>query len=540
MTSAGSTSLGGVPRLHLTPECRARFEATSDDLVQRALTAYQEFHRSNPRVPARDDSSKSSSSKVAGGKAHRWKLVKRRKSLSLYRQRDTGTRGPHEERPFLCSGVVPGTVEDMVSGAYADETEAMRIATSIVIKNTCLDARVVHVFDRNAVTSSVVFSGIKWMALKTPTSASLIHDRDLLYYNRLGRIVDCHGRYFVYHVMDSIELDEVPADRQHNLKRGTVSLCYLFRQVQEELVGCFVIGSSSMGGTLPRSVGDLLTAERMLSVGNFLLVARAKAYSARAAQNAERLPSTSNSCDVCMKKPNLLSGSLKLCLGCRRNTCRKCHEWCTVFRLDLHSQKPGKERFCTQCISDVTRLTMSSFYICSLNESTSNGSHDHQQQHLHCGGGSHYPTSTSVSMSTSSAKQRNSPLTSSQSQGYSEIDSDAWIPAPADLPENLDGLANFVERASLANEIDMQWNQDELDYYSDVLRESGHFTCSQVLERSASSTNRRVPSSSKNLHMSTSLPVLGQDKFNRRVSRSCLADENLVPLQKCFSVDELD
>uniref|UniRef100_M4BTV8 FYVE-type domain-containing protein n=1 Tax=Hyaloperonospora arabidopsidis (strain Emoy2) TaxID=559515 RepID=M4BTV8_HYAAE len=541
MTSAGSTSLGGVPRIHFTPERRARFEATSDDLVERALTVYQEFHRSKPRTTARNSSNSSSSS--IDCMAKRWKLVKRKKSLNIYRERDKGTRGTHEGRTYLCSGVMPGTVEDMVSGAYADETEDMRIATSIVTTNMCLDARVVHVFDRNPVTSSVVFSGIKWMALKMPTSSSLIHDRDLLYYNRLGRIVDCHGRYFVYCVMDSIELDEVPADCQHNLKRGTVSLCHLFRQVQEELVGCFVIGSSSMGGTLPRSVGELITAERMLCVGNFLLVARAKAYSARAAQNAERLPSTSNSCDVCMKKPNLLSGSFKLCLGCRRNTCRKCHEWCTVFRLDLRSQKPGKERFCTQCISDVTRLTMSTFYICSLNESTSNNGSQYQhqqQQQLNCGGGSHYPTSTSVSMSTSSAKQRNSPLTSSQSQGYSEIDSDAWIPAPADLTENLDGLANFVERASLANEMDMQWNQDELDYYSDVLRESGHFTCSQVLERSASSTNRRVPSSSKNLHMSTSLPVLGQDKFNRRVSRSCLADENLVPLQKCFSVDELD
>ncbi|CAI5724148.1 unnamed protein product [Hyaloperonospora brassicae] len=518
---------GGVPRVCFTKERRRRFEATSDDLVERALRVYQEFHQSRPRgAPASADE-----------RASHWKLVKRKKSLNLYRQRATGLPAKYDERTFLCSGVMPGTVEDMVSGAYADETENMRIATSIMTKNMCLDARVVHVFERDPVSSSVVFSGIKWVALKTPSSASLIHDRDVLFYNRLGRIVDGHGRYFVYCVVDSVELDEVPADSQPHLKRGTISLCYLFRQVQEELVGCFVLGNSSMGGTLPRKVGDHITAERMLSVGNFLHVARAKAYSARAAQSADRLLSTSTSCDVCMKKPTLLSGSFKFCLGCRRNTCRKCHEWCTVFRLDLHSQKPGRERFCSQCISDVTRLTRSSFYICSLNESVSTSNSQHQNP-TPSGGNTGYPTSTS--MSTSSAKQRNSPLTSSQSQEYSEVDSDAWIPAPADISENLDGLASFVERASLANDLDMQWNQDELDYYSDVLRESGHFSSSQVFDRSAFHSSRRVQSSTKACPMSSSLPVLSHDKFSGRISRSCAADDSVVPLQKCFSVDELD
>lgn len=236
---------------------------------------------------------------------------------------------------------MPGSVEDMISGAYCDDTENMRILMSVTT-DKFLDGRVLHVFEKNPITRSVVFSGILWMALKTPTTATLIHDRDMLYYQRIGRIVDRRGRYFVYCVLDSVELDELPANQQHNVVRASLSMCYLFRQVQEEWVGCFVMGNSSMGGTLPRSLSELITAERMLAIGNMLFVARAKAYSARMANSADRIPSTSSSCDVCMKKPNMLSGSLKLCMGCRRNTCRKCREWCTVFRLELRTQKPER------------------------------------------------------------------------------------------------------------------------------------------------------------------------------------------------------
>ena len=108
--------LGGVPRIRFTKERRRRFEATSDDLVERALRVYQEFHQSRPRGAPTS----------ANERTSHWKLVKRKKALSLYRQRAMGFPAKYDDRTFLCSGVMPGTVDDMVSGAYADETENLR------------------------------------------------------------------------------------------------------------------------------------------------------------------------------------------------------------------------------------------------------------------------------------------------------------------------------------------------------------------------------------------------------------------------------
>jgi hypothetical protein len=493
MTELGS-SLGGIPRLEFSKQRRQQLESASDDLVEKALKVYDEFHAGKQH----DKSSK------------QWKLVKRKKSLNVYRER--GKSKSNTSRNYLCSGVMPGTVEDMISGLYSDDTESMRTNMGITT-DKFLDARVLHVFEKNPATSSVVFSGIKWMAVKTPTA---MHDRDILLFNRMGRIVDRRGRYFIYSVADSVDLDEFPPNRRHHVERGRVSMCHLFRQVQEEWVGCFIMGSSSMGGSLPRSVSELITAEHVLSVGNVLLVARAKAYSARMASSADRLASTSNSCDICMKKPNMLHGSLKLCMGCLRNTCRKCRDKCAVFRLELRSHKPGKEVFCSQCVSEVTRPTMSTFYMCSLNESTNQGS-------------------TSMSAATSGFQHSSSsPSSSLHSQDFSDV----WIP---ELPENLDGLANFVERASLANTKDMQWNQEELDYFSDVLRESGHFKPPQLSENSSShtasssSSHARRTQSYNSFHPSNSVPPPEREKPDRRVSRS-YADGN----DKFFSVDELD
>ncbi|TDH69784.1 hypothetical protein CCR75_008125 [Bremia lactucae] len=500
-----SDSLGGLPSLQFSFDRQRQLETTSDGLVHKALEAYDQFH----------------AHKKLAATSKQWRLVKRRKSLTVYRERGQAT-SRQSSRVYLCSGVIPGTVEDMVHGSYFDDTESMRIGVSVLM-DKCLDARVLHVFERNAAACRVVFSGIKWLALKTPTSAALINDRDLLFYNRIGRIVDRRGRYFVYCVMDSIDLDQVPVYRQHRLERSSVSLCYLFRQVHEEWVGCFVMGTSSMGGSLPRSVSELITAERMLSIGNLMLVARAKAYSARMATSADRLPSTSLSCDVCMKKASLLRGTVKLCMGCRRNTCRRCREWCTVFRLEYRTQKPCKERFCMPCISDVTRVTVSSFYISSLNEFTS--------------------TSIDLQSSIESSVKYDHSSHSSSPREISDCDLDQWFPATQEPPlHHLEGLATFVERASVASAKDMQWNRNELQYFSNLLRESGHFQPNESTSSSTAATRHDSPTratQSQSFDPTNSMPLPRPVKIDGTNRAYMSEDFTLLHLQ-ALSVDELD
>ncbi|EGZ05339.1 hypothetical protein PHYSODRAFT_348627 [Phytophthora sojae] len=140
----------------------------------------------------------------------------------------------------------------------------------------------------------------------------------------------------------------------------------------------------------------------------------------------------------------------------------------------------------------------------------------------------HAGGSNSVSTSSCSGFQQSSssPSSSPHSHGFSQVDSDAWLPAPPDLPENLDGLASFVERASAANARDMQWNQEELDYYSEILRESGRFkpefsksaVGSGHTTTSSSSHSRRTQSYTQGFHPVTSLPPPDHAKLDRRAT----------------------
>lgn len=169
----------------------------------------------------------------------------------------------------------------------------------------------------------------------------------------MGRIVDRQGNYFVYHVVQSIELPEWPANRQQHLQRAYISLCYLYRQVNKDWVGCFMLGDLDPHGSVHHAISDFVAADVMLSVRNVMDCAYAKAFSALVADNADVMPSMNKACDICMHVPHLLSDGHKSCAGCHRRVCKKCRERRTIFRLHLRTKKPETELFCRTCIETV-------------------------------------------------------------------------------------------------------------------------------------------------------------------------------------------
>lgn len=131
------------------------------------------------------------------------------------------------------------------------------------------------------------------------------------------------------------------------------------------------------------------------------------------------------------------------------------------------------------------------------------------------------PSATSGQFGYSS--QSSSP----HSQDFSGVDLDGCLPAP-ELPENLDDLATFVERASLANSRGQQWNQQELAFLSNMQKDHVHI-------------NR--PQSCREFHPASSvLPPASREQHSRPIPRSYADleyDERLRPRSKGFNVDEL-
>ncbi|TMW58797.1 hypothetical protein Poli38472_006942 [Pythium oligandrum] len=330
-----------MQQLQFAAARRQQFDEVCDDLIQRALEEHHDFHS-------------------ATDIDWRWKLVRQRDALSVYRDRtpvellDADVRASSRSAMMLGSGFIPGTLNDVMMGVYCDTTETMRVVKSI-LSNNYLDASVVHVFEKNSLKAPIIFSGIKWFAVETPGGA-LIHDRDLLCYERMGRIVDQDGNYFAYHVLQSVELPEWPANR-NNLKRAYLSICYLYRQVSEHWVGCFVMGNYDPNGMCPQSITDLVMANYLLSVGNTLECAHARRFSklmASGQAHSNKGLIDSRFCNLCRATPGIFRSALVPCMGCHKRICKRCRVGCTMFRLNVRTRKPEKEFFCRECVAMVT------------------------------------------------------------------------------------------------------------------------------------------------------------------------------------------
>lgn len=344
------------PTVRLTPARRAQLDRSCDDLIERAVDAHEHLRLS----PSALDS---------------WRLVRRKGGLGIYRSRSPSSDAPPGAPHLLMgTGAFPGTVDDAIAGTYSDSTESLRCSKAL-LSDKFIDGAVLEVLVANPPTSGVIFAGVKWFALRAPKCGQLIRDRDLLTYERQGRIVDRAGRFFAYHVYQSIELPEWPSSRDPSLTRAFMSMCYLYSLADDPgFVDCFMLGRFHPGGAIPSSLGAFVAADRMLSVVNCVLCAQAKRFSRLAARAAERcVPSESlYRCDVCSALTSTAGCGTADCLGCRRRACKRCSTRRPLFRLHPRTQRPVRGVFCRECVDLVARASggVGAFDTSSADEST--------------------------------------------------------------------------------------------------------------------------------------------------------------------------
>ncbi|KAG3113948.1 hypothetical protein PI125_g6870 [Phytophthora idaei] len=247
-----------LPPVQFSASRLAQIDRQCDDLIDRALSTHDKFH----------------ASASLGG----WQRVRRRNAMNVYRPRSAqGSEGP---RVLLGSGIVPGKLDEALNGVYCDSTESLRICKSL-LSDKFVDGAVLRVFEARDLRAPIVFAGIKWFIMRGFAGASgLLSDKDMLTYERMGRIRDRNGQYFAYHVLQSIDLPERPANRERGLQRVDISWCYLYRQLSPDWLGVFMLGDMTLDTVIPVSISSFISAERVLSAGNFLRSARAKHFSA--------------------------------------------------------------------------------------------------------------------------------------------------------------------------------------------------------------------------------------------------------------------
>uniref|UniRef100_K3X135 FYVE-type domain-containing protein n=1 Tax=Globisporangium ultimum (strain ATCC 200006 / CBS 805.95 / DAOM BR144) TaxID=431595 RepID=K3X135_GLOUD len=333
VSSSWRSSSQLFPTIHLTKEEQIHYDVTVGRVLQRTLTEYENF-----RGQVNKDN---------------WELVRKRKQMSIYRNLQ-GLGNPRVTL-MMGTGLIPGTVEEVMDGLYSDNTDDLRAVRSL-IRYKFVDGGVFHVCESRTPEAPYRFAGIKWTAAKAPLGGTLIKNRDLLTYERMGMTTDANGNEIAYHILQSINRPEWPADCIKNIRRAYTSTCYLFRR-RNNVVECFLWGEYYANGHVVQKLADYGVCGLWMNVLYAPQCSEAKRLTQLMARATPGTISLSGSCDNCHQRPGYFD-KLRPCAGCRQRICKGCTTVRKIFKLDWYTKTILTEKFCLLCVTSVTNRSV--------------------------------------------------------------------------------------------------------------------------------------------------------------------------------------
>ncbi|KAJ8577016.1 hypothetical protein ON010_g2196 [Phytophthora cinnamomi] len=298
------------PDVSLSKEKRAALIEEAETVVRQTIAANEEF--------------------LAGGATFRdprWKLVRAKEGLSVYRQRRSATRTtrsstkvPRPSTPqsqssslsfkrrgraasdmhwamaaddevsrsaitgnsiqdqmrdpnvslMVLHGTVEGNLADCMYGTFAPTNQAWMWRSSH-LNDRLDDARILSTIRGPTRKDPFRFLGIKWFAKEIPAVlAGIVQQRDYIMLESTGLTRDSRGDTVGYYLLHSISLLAVPELADFGIVRGQLSLCFIDRQVGPGKVELYCRGFSDPGGEMIDRVNVALTADSLISAAGVI------------------------------------------------------------------------------------------------------------------------------------------------------------------------------------------------------------------------------------------------------------------------------
>ncbi|KAL3669634.1 hypothetical protein V7S43_005018 [Phytophthora oleae] len=274
----------------------------------------------------------------------RWKSLQSKRGVRLF-------RGVNSVRhtPILCIGTLHARFNDVLEGLYCDNTEDMQLMDTILCPRLA-EGAMLEVVQKKTRTEPYAFTGIKWVTIKL----AMANNRDLCYFDKMGMVRQATGKRMAYHVMQSVEIADPSYKMKH--QRAQVSLCYVFEELEDDLVGVYMKGEVDVGTQsyfVTKAVSDVL-----LAFVNALECTRAKKLGLMVSANGLGVwhGSFRKSCHIC-KGSSSFFGSFVNCAGCSKPVCKKCRFRETILVCGTlgHTKRAD---FCRQCFSKMNLLSV--------------------------------------------------------------------------------------------------------------------------------------------------------------------------------------
>ncbi|POM73273.1 Hypothetical protein PHPALM_9893 [Phytophthora palmivora] len=163
----------------------------------------------------------------------RWREVRRRGNVRIYNERLSSTVECPATPQLLLLGTIEGKLDDIMYGAVATTDEAMKIQSACT-KDSVRDCKVLYEIVRPSFEDPFRTVAVKWR---------LYEGRDYVSLDATG-IIGVRGREQVgYSISHSVALSNIPSfEMTHDIERGNMSVCALYRQKTPATVECYVRG----------------------------------------------------------------------------------------------------------------------------------------------------------------------------------------------------------------------------------------------------------------------------------------------------------
>ncbi|GMG18010.1 unnamed protein product [Phytophthora fragariaefolia] len=298
------------PALNLSKKKQAALIVEADTIVSETIAANEEF--------------------LAGGgtfRDPRWKLVRAKEGLSVYRQRRSSERASRASskaqmpstpqaqgsswsfrrrdraasdmnwamntdgesslsgiagnsiqermrRPevslMVLHGAVEGNLADCMYGTFAPTNQAWMWRSSH-LNDRLDDARILATIRGPTRKDPFRFLGIKWFAKEIPALLSgIVQQRDYLMLEATGLTRDSRGDTVGYYLLHSVSLPDIPELSDLGIVRGQLSLCFIDRQCGSGKVEIYCRGFSDPAGEMIDRVNVAITADSLISAAGVI------------------------------------------------------------------------------------------------------------------------------------------------------------------------------------------------------------------------------------------------------------------------------
>ncbi|TYZ59041.1 hypothetical protein PybrP1_005264 [[Pythium] brassicae (nom. inval.)] len=261
---------------------------------------------------------------------------------------------------LVISGVVPGTLEDVLYGMTTHDSADMMLRTAYV-DDSWLDAAVLCPIERPTPADPFRFLGVKWYVRGMPKKYSgVVLPRDFVFLEASGVLTRADGSRVGYFLRHPVVVPGCPELAEHGIVRGRFTNYSIYTPLPElGAVDIFVRGKASPAGKMALSIAVALTASSLLSASNAVFCSHSKKLTwllrhaavatgparaaAKSAGDGPVLAETSRRCVVCLRRFGKLS-SVVACSVCGERICSRCRLARSLSYVDTRSNSSSSNR----------------------------------------------------------------------------------------------------------------------------------------------------------------------------------------------------